>query len=172
MSESDPQADLTKALLDAVRLFEALGIGYALVGGLAAMYYGRARFTEDVDFIATDDHEDKLKANPQTMRQHQFDPTCTWKLYHDSGVQIDLWKDTFVKDMVARASEVTMAGQRVRIVEVHDLVAMKLRANRVQDDYDISEILTHTSLDDSLVRQRVTAEQHAHLIEIRNRNKN
>jgi len=38
----DPSA-LQQALIDAVELFRELKIGYALVGGLAAMVYGRAR---------------------------------------------------------------------------------------------------------------------------------
>src|SRR4051812_33237385 len=79
--------DYTAPLLDAVALFEELGIGYALIGGLAAMHYGRSRFTEDVDFVATADHEQRLVENAEVMRRHRFDPNCTWKLYHESGVE-------------------------------------------------------------------------------------
>src|SRR4051812_19588675 len=85
-------ADYTAPLLDAVSLFEELGIGYALIGGLAAMHYGRSRFTEDVDFVAAADHEAKLAANGEAMRRLHFDPGSTWKLYHESGVEIDIWK--------------------------------------------------------------------------------
>ena len=44
---ADPTASLIKPLQDAVALFEELGIAYAVVGGIAAMVYGRARWTED-----------------------------------------------------------------------------------------------------------------------------
>ena len=80
-------------LLDAVSLFEELGIGYALIGGIAAMYYGRARFTEDVDFVAIAGHANIFSAHPAAMEKHHFDPTCTFKPYHQSGVHVDLWKD-------------------------------------------------------------------------------
>src|SRR5579864_8401579 len=80
-------------LLDAVSLFEELGIGYALIGGIAAMYYGRSRFTEDVDFVAMPGHMEILTAHPAEMEKHHFEPTCAYKLYHQSGVQVDLWKD-------------------------------------------------------------------------------
>src|SRR3954464_3932217 len=85
----------SQPLLDAVHLFERLSIGYALVGGVAAMYYGRARFTEDVDFVATTGHREVLGQNLQVMEQLHFAPTSTWKLYHESGVQIEIWKDEF-----------------------------------------------------------------------------
>ena len=36
-----------RPLLDAAGLFDELRIGYALIGGIAAMHYSRPRFTED-----------------------------------------------------------------------------------------------------------------------------
>jgi hypothetical protein len=169
MEDSAHEADLTGALLDAVALFEHLHIRFALVGGLAAMYYGRARYTEEVDFITAGDHEAVLREHAHIMREHRFDPSCTWKLYHDSGIQIDLWKDRFVDDMVARAATATLAGRDVPIVDAHDLVAMKLRAQRPQDDYDISEIIKRTPLDDQTVAQRVAADEFDHYTQLKRR---
>src|SRR5947208_8816669 len=91
MAESGDQVPYAKPLLDAVELFEHLGIGYALIGGVAAMYYGRARFTEDLDFVAVAGHADVLSKHGGEMREHHFDPSSTWKLYHESGVEIDPW---------------------------------------------------------------------------------
>ena len=52
---------------------------------------------------------------------------------------------------------------------MHDLIAMKLRANRPQDDYDISEIIKKTPLDEALLMQRVTPEQFARFQAIKTR---
>jgi hypothetical protein len=142
-------------------LFEHLQLGYALVGGVAAMYYGRQRFTEDVDFVVVPGHMEILAANGTIMKEHQFDPGCTFKLYHDSGVDVDIWKDEFSAEIISRASEAELAGRRVRIAEVHDLIAMKIRAGRVQDDYDVTQIIRGTPIDDAIVQQRVTPEQYA-----------
>lgn len=169
MSEESPSTDLTQPLLDAASLFETLGIRYALVGGLAAMFYGRARFTLDVDFIAQHDHQAILAANPDAMREHHFDPTCTWKLYHDTGGEVDLWKDGFADAIVERARVETLAGRPIRIAEPHDLIAMKLRADRPQDDYDIAEMLKHRPIDDATVKQRVTPEQYDRFQQIKRR---
>jgi hypothetical protein len=157
-------------LLDAVALFEELGIAYALVGGVASMYYGRARFTEDLDFVASSEHADVLDRNGEAMRRHRLDPGSTWKLYHQSGVEIDLWKDEFSDEIVRRAVEAELVGRRVRVAEPHDLIAMKLRAGRVQDDYDISEILRGpTAIEDAVVQARVTREQFAHYLAVKQR---
>lgn len=167
----EPASSLPYAqpLLDAVGLFTKLHIEYALIGGVAAMYYGRARFTEDVDFIAAADHQEILASNPQAMRNAHFDPTSTWKLYHDSGVEIDIWKDEHTDDIISRAREVELTGHRVRVAEAHDLIAMKLRAGRIQDDYDIFEISRGTPLDHERIRSMVTPDQFAHFLEIQQR---
>src|ERR1051325_2296753 len=132
-----PNVPYAQPLLDAVGLFERLKIGYALIGGVAVMYYGRPRFTEDLDFVAMTGHADLLAANPQAMREFHFDSSCTFKLYHDSGVGVAIWKDEPVDGIVARSIEAELAGRPVRIADPHDLIAMKLRSRRIRDDSDI-----------------------------------
>lgn len=146
-------------LLDAVELFDELGIGYALIGGIAAMIYGRSRFTEDIDFTASIGHEKLLADHPEAMKRRHFKPDCNWKLYHQSGVEIDLWKDDHSQGIVDRAVAMELAGRTVRVADPHDLIAMKLRADRPQDDYDISEIVRHTAIEDSRIQSLATAEQ-------------
>lgn len=171
LMDAPPRTDTPYAqpLLDAVALFDELGVGYALVGGIASMYYGRARFTEDVDFVAAAGHIDVLAAHREALERHHFDSNCTYTLYHRSGVQVDLWKDAFADQIVARATEVQLAGRLVRLADPHDLIAMKLRANRLKDDYDIGQILLATPIDEKRLAGLVTEEQFAHFQEIKKR---
>lgn len=169
MNQPDQSDSLTQALIAAVDLFEQCRISYALVGGLASMYFGRTRYTEDVDFIAQSDHEATLKQNSKAMQECGFDPSCTWKLYHNTGIEVDIWKDQFSDEMVQRAKPVKLLERTIMIVDVCDLVAMKLRAGRFQDDYDISEILKTQSLDDSIIHSRVSNEQFKHYQSIQQR---
>ncbi len=150
MSESESLAvnnPLLPPLLDAVRLFNELQIPYALIGGMAAMIYGRARFTDDVDFAAASQHERAFAQHPDVMQSCNFDPACTWKLYHSSGVEIDISKDAYTDGIAARAREVKLRTHSVRVADIHDLIAMKLRAGRLQDDYDIGEMVRAGNLD-------------------------
>jgi hypothetical protein len=156
-------------LLDAVALFDELNIGYALIGGIAAMYYGRARFTEDVDFVAVTGHMDIFAAHPNELEKHHFSPDCVHKLYHKSGIQVDLQKDEHADAIVRNAVAIELAGRSIRIIEPHDLIAMKLRAGRLKDDYDIAEILLNTAIDLDRLGAMVTADEMQHLNEIRKR---
>lgn len=150
------EADLAAALQDAVSLFRELRIGYALVGGLAAMVHGRSRYTEDVDFVAEPGHEAVLTDHPEAMKRHRFDPACTWKLYHQSGIDIDLWKDEHVADVIKHAVRRKLGHRFVKVAEPHDLIAMKLRADRPQDDYDIAQIIEAQTIQTSRLKPLVT----------------
>jgi hypothetical protein len=165
----DEQVPYVQPLLDTIDLFERLQIPYALIGGVAAMYYGRARFTDDLDFVAVTGHMDVLARNSRAMQDCHFDPACTFKLSHDSGVEIDLRKDEHADEIIARAVEANLAGRKIRIADPHDLIAMKLRAGRIQDDYDISEIVLATPIDEPRVAQVVTPPQFQHLEAIKRR---
>ena len=163
------QVPYAQPLIDAIELFDELKIKYALIGGIAALYYGQPRFTEDVDFVAMTGHGDVLAVNPDAMHRHHFDPTCSHKLYHQSGVNVDLWKDEFSDDIVRRAVDVVLAGHQCKMIERHDLIAMKLRAQRVKDDSDIVEVVKNGSIDESRLRTLVTPEQFAHFESIKHR---
>lgn len=102
------------------------------------------------------------------MRNH-FAPTAALKLYHQSGVQVDLWKDEFADEIVARARDVRLAGRTVRMVDPYDLVAMKLRAGRLKDDYDIAEVAKSVPIDEGRLQSLVTSEQLRHFREIKSR---
>ena len=159
MQEPPKPGDLTAAMADAISLFRQLKIKYALVGGLAAMLYGRSRYTEDVDFVAEPDHEAVLARNPEAMKRFGFDPACTWKLYHRSGIDIDIWKDRHAPGILERARRKKLGDRFARVAELHDLIAMKLRADRPQDDYDISEMLRRQDIDADALADRVTRAQ-------------
>jgi hypothetical protein len=158
---------LLPPLLDAAQLFTALQIPYALIGGIAAMLYGRARFTDDVDFVAAAGHQDLLAANPDAMRKFHFDPSSTWKLYHDTGVEIDIWKDEHTDGIAARAREVEFQSHLLRVADVHDLIAMKLRAGRLQDDYDIGEITRSATIDEPTLQNLISPTQFERFHQIR-----
>ncbi len=168
-AKPDSWVPYAQPLLDAVSLFDELNIGYALIGGVAAMYYGRARFTEDVDFVAAAGHMDVLAANGDTMEKYHFARDCTHKLYHQSGVAVDVWKDEHAAEVIGNAQAVQLAGRSIRIVDPHDLIAMKLRARRLKDDYDISEILSTTPIDEQRLRTLVTPEQFSQFEQIKKR---
>ncbi len=169
MQQPQIESSLLQPMVDAMELFTRLNISYALIGGIAAMVYGRSRFTEDVDFVAASNHQNILSANPDAMSACRFDPSCTWKLYHTSGITLDIWKDQFSDQIAARAHDIQIAGRTLRIADVHDLIAMKLRAARFQDDYDISEILRQTSVNDETLRPLITLHEAEHFAAIRER---
>jgi hypothetical protein len=163
------QVPYAQPLLDAVSLFDELGIGYALIGGIASMYYGRARFTEDVDFVVGAGHMERFSANLQVMERFHFSPDCVCKLYHQSGISVDIWKDEFADQIVQRSLSVPLAGRMVQIIEPHDLIAMKLRAGRLKDDYDIAQILASTPIDEQRFAGLLSPEQIDRLNQIKTR---
>ncbi len=79
------------------------------------MYYGRARFTEDVDFVAVAGHMEILSNHPAQMEKHHFAPDCVYKLYHKSGIQVDLRKDDYADQIVRNAIEVELVGRLIRM---------------------------------------------------------
>ena len=169
LMEPQERPPLTAALLDAAALFDELRVPFALAGGLAAMVHGRARFTEDVDLVAVTGHRDVLAAHAEAMTRHHVDATCTSKLFHDSGVEVDLWKHEHADAIIARARPEQLAGRAVPVVEPTDLVAMKLRAGRPQDDYDVSELIRRGRVDEAQLATRVTPGQLQHYQDLKQR---
>ena len=149
LGQSEDSSDYCGELLNAVKIFERLNEPYALAGAVASMYYGRARFTEELEFVTSG----KL----------------TELLALKLGNSVRFWDDASSKEIIARARQADLEGYSIKIVEPHDLIAMKLRVGRLEDDYDISQIVQNTAIDGSHLQQRVTPEQFQHFLDVKKR---
>jgi Nucleotidyl transferase of unknown function (DUF2204) len=146
-----PQTLLT-ALSELTQALDETGTAYALIGGLAAGYRSRPRFTQDVDLLVQIPQLilpgllDKLQ-----KRGFQFDTTTVireWNAEHMtvlsfSGVRIDWLKPVLpcFQHVIDTAQEETWGGTTVRIASAEALVLMKLLSFRQQDLVDIESLL-------------------------------
>jgi hypothetical protein len=135
----------------------------ALIGGVALTFYGVERYTKDVDFAVTQrlsarlerDHPDR---DPQPLKVGGV------SLASRSGARMD-----FVDRRVEYArlfEEARQAAQRdgpfarrgereVPVVPLPYLVAMKLAADRPQDEADLARLLSMDDLDYRFARDVV-----------------
>ena len=74
-------------------------------------------------------------------------------------MSVDVWKDEHADDIIARSVPVEVAHRTIRLIELHDLVAMKLRGGRLKDDYDIGEIVRSNRIDRARLVELVTQDQ-------------
>jgi hypothetical protein len=84
-------------------------------------------------------------------------------------LKIDIWKDGHTAGIIARAVPADMAGRSIRIIEPHDLIAMKLRGGRLKDDYDIGEIAASNAIDRQAIEMLVGPELLRRFDDIRRR---
>jgi len=123
--------DKIAALLDAVRVLDALSASYALIGGVAVgIHSGVPRATLDTDLavISTQDRTAVVGA----LRASGFDLIGEYahsvNLRHRSGEPVQLALDGAFDAMIQRAEEFQVGGVAVRIVRKADLIEMKRRA--------------------------------------------
>lgn len=147
---------------------EDAGISYMLVGGQAAILYGRARVTQDIDMtlgVAVDRFDDveriakKLRLKPVelSVSPRQFaEQTYLYPCFDSaSGMRIDFMFSLFPfeRQAIAAAKKKKIAGASIRLVRVEDLVVMKAVAGRPRDVEDITSLLAkHPKLDLAHVR--------------------
>jgi hypothetical protein len=160
--------ELRTGLLELVHTLDSQGVRYALVGGLASGFRGRARFTEDIDLLLLVPQlklpgvlED-LKARGfdldviETIREWNQNHTAVLR-YH--GVQIDWLKPVLpcLQHVIDRAAGEDWLGTTVRIASTEDLIVLKLLAFRPQDVLDIQGLLAANAgaLDLELVRREL-----------------
>lgn len=145
-----PIADL---LSDLGRAFDTLGISWYLFGAQAAIVYGVARLTADVDVTV------RAPAMPTadwlaTLTQHGFEGrfadaafianTRVVPVVHlQSGLPVDIviagpgLEDEFLE----RAVMLSIDGVPVPVIELADLVVLKILASRPKDLDDVVSLL-------------------------------
>jgi hypothetical protein len=129
---------LAIVLGELVTLLEAQGVGYAVVGGLAASARGEARFTRDIDvaIVVNGDEEEenciyglvqKGYFVVATVEQEATHRLATARLKHPVGVDCDLIFATcgIEGEIVARAEQVELfPGKWVATATAEFMIAM------------------------------------------------
>ena len=146
---------LKTVLLDTVDLLESRSFPHALVGGLAASIRGRTRVTEDIEFVVVCS-VDQAVALAESLEGQAFTPlfpefeqvirrSFILPLQHqDTGVAVDLaiGVSGFEKQVVSRATDVTIDNRLFAVATPEDLLLMKILAGRPQDDQDVKGIVS------------------------------
>jgi hypothetical protein len=146
-----PVADL---LADLSRAFASLSVPWYLFGAQAAIVYGVARLTADVDVTARAAPGVSATAWLPALEACGFQPrfgdaafvaqTRVLPLVHPpSGLPVDivLAGPGLEDEFLARAIQQTIDGVTVPIIEVSDLVALKVLAGRPKDLDDVTMLL-------------------------------
>jgi len=169
MAEEITFEEFTLLLLDALNKCE---IDYLVVGGVAAVYYGRPRMTTDCDVILSLE-EEKLKGFVECMKKHHFeireydviegfkDKTHFNAYYKSTIYRADFsWRrGTLAEHGFERARTTEFFGIRIKMEAPEDVIIAKLVYGSDQDLDDAKSILlTQTRLDKKYLDKRAQEE--------------
>ena len=127
----EESADKLAALADVVRALDQIGVGHALVGGVAVgIRSGVPRATLDTNVavestIATDV---LIAALVEAGLRVTGTFTHSVNFRHASGEPVQIVFDPEFDPMIGRAEPLDVAGVRIRVVTTADLIRMKERA--------------------------------------------
>jgi hypothetical protein len=163
----DPIATLHRASSD----LAALGVRFALVGGLGVSVRAEVRFTRDVD-LAVDIRDDEgVEALVRELRNRSYAVVAvvehddakrlaTVRLRSPTGITVDLLSASsgIEPEIVARASPVVFEGSgSVPVAQPEELLAMKVLSlddRRLQDRIDARALIeVNVNMDWERVRQ-------------------
>lgn len=144
--------DLETGLAELVTALDACQIPYALIGGLAVSLWGEPRATLDIDVTVWVAPENRSKAVDQLRKRLAAVPslpqefvaaTHVLPLTTSSGVRADVIFGELPAehDIVQRAVAKQIAGVKVAVATVEDLVVMKLISERERDWDDAKRLL-------------------------------
>jgi len=166
--------DLVEAVEVLGEVFDARGIRYALLGGLATILRGRPRFTQDIDVLL-----DVPQIELPGLLDELAERGCTidrdvvirefvqhhMAVFRFGVVRIDWLKPVLPLYVHALAAATTLpwtAGHSLRVLAPEGLVVTKMVAFRPQDQEDIRTILAANSsdIDADLIRREWAAVAH------------
>lgn len=169
---SSPTSPLAELLADLARALGALGVRWYVFGAQAAIVYGVARLTADVDVTVeagprpTRDVVAGLQAAGFTLRvadvEGFVERTRVLPLaHHRTRIPVDvvLAGPGLEELFLSRVEEHVIAGVRLPVVSAEDLVAMKILAGRAKDLDDVETVVRarHDRLDMARIRTTLEA---------------
>ena len=145
-------------LLDVIDVLDALQVPYAIIGALAASFYGVVRGSADADAVVSSSGHAGLKTLIEALHRAGFksvgqkgdvgDPIGA--IIHvsdrfENRVDLLMRIRGMTEAAFARTVEAEFMQARVRVIGVEDLIAMKLFAGSPKDLDDVSGILRVSS---------------------------
>jgi hypothetical protein len=144
--------DLNGVVADA----NAAGLLYVVIGGFSVIANGYLRATEDSDLLVSDDPSaqhaivnflDRIEAtrlyDGKQLTEHDVTAAEHLRVQSRHGV-VDLLRGGLppldFDTVAARALELDIAGQPVRVADLRSIVAFKRLANRPRDRNDLLEL--------------------------------
>jgi hypothetical protein len=161
-----PSAELGRAVESLSEAFAARSARHALIGGLATVFRGRLRYTEDVDFLV-DVSQLALPAllDDLIARGFTLDPSVVipeYTRHHMTSFMLGDVRVDWLKPIlplyartIADASPMDWSpGHTVRVATAEGLILTKMVAFRPQDQMDIDTLLTanRDTIDVALIR--------------------
>ena len=159
--------DLVAAVEGLVAAFQARGIRYALLGGLATILRGRPRFTQDVD-VLLDVPQVELPGLLDNLRDRGFslDPATVIRQYvqeHMTAFRFGVVRIDWLKPILPLYAHALAAatvlpwseGHTLRVLAAEGLIITKMVAFRPQDQEDIRTLLVANrhDIDIDLIRR-------------------
>jgi hypothetical protein len=131
LCDMDLTADKTAALVDLAAVLDAIGAGYALIGGVAVGIHAgvpRATLDTDVAVVSTMSRAAIITALTEAGFRLVGEFSHSANFRHRSGEPVQLAFDPQFDAMIARAESLTVGACSARIVRKDDLLTMKRRA--------------------------------------------
>lgn len=162
--------DLVQTLRQFAKLFERLGLPYAVIGGFAVRVYGIPRPTHDIGFtlaIARERLADLYEAVrglgysvPDQYSRGGVDqvagiPLVRFSHAEGHGIDVDFFlaESAFQQSLLSRRRRERIEDTPIWLVTPEDLILRKLPAGPPRDIADIDDILfTQVSLDEQYLR--------------------
>lgn len=171
-----PQQDKESAILDVARIFEAAGVPYAIMGGVAVQIHTEEpRTTLDLDIALKSKADIPIKALKVAGFKHEgaFEFSDNWRapgpLPRAQRTAVQFSADALTSEAVDRAESVTLGGVAITVVSPRDLIILKLAAaleprrrksKRIMDYGDIVRLLEeHPDLEKELPGIRADLEK-------------
>ena len=157
--------DVEAALLEAIELLRSLGADCALIGGVALGFHGVERFTKDVDLAVAASTSGRVAS--RTERDPRPLNIGGVSIATASGVRVDFIDRRLVyaalyEEAIAAARTrgplAIVRDRQVPVVLPSHLIAMKLAADRPQDEIDVEKLLAQPAID--YAETRAIVERH------------
>jgi Nucleotidyl transferase AbiEii toxin, Type IV TA system len=138
-----------------VRALNELNIPYLIVGGIATMYHGYSRTTEDVDFVIGLDSQERLPDLVKLLGPaFVLDPQVTFAVHTnstyrtiqlaDSPIRVDFFfmsDDPFDREQFSRRLRRQLLEHPVYLPTAEDVIIAKLRWQRPKDLVDATFVM-------------------------------